>query len=177
MEKKAYLEIAKIINTHGVRGAVKLDPWCDSPDMLRKIKTLYLENGASFAVSDVKLINGGFVVCTLSGITTVEAAIRLKNKVLLAKREDIPLAEGAHFICDLVGLPVKDANTGALYGTLADVMQNTVQEIYAVKTPAGETVLLPAVPEFIAKIDTDDAIYITPIPGFFDGAAEDVREQ
>lgn len=177
MEKKAYLEIAKIINTHGVHGAVKLDPWCDSPDTLRKIKTLYLENGASFAVSDVKLINGGFVVCTLSGITTVEAAIRLKNKVLLAKREDIPLKEGSHFICDLIGLPVKDANTGALYGTLSDVMQNTVQEIYAVKTPAGETVLLPSVPEFIAKIDTDDAVYVTPIPGFFDGAAEDVREK
>jgi ribosomal 30S subunit maturation factor RimM len=31
MQKKAYLEIAKIINTHGVRGAFKLDPWCDGP--------------------------------------------------------------------------------------------------------------------------------------------------
>ena len=35
MDKKAYLEIAKIINTHGVRGAVKLEPWCDSPDVLK----------------------------------------------------------------------------------------------------------------------------------------------
>ena len=167
MEKKAYLEIAKIINTHGVRGAVKLEPWCDSPDVLRKIKTLYLRDGTAFDVSGFKSINGGFVVVSLSGVATVEDAVRLKNKILYAKREDIPLAEGAHFLCDLVGLPVKDADTGALYGTLVEVMQNTVQDIYAVKTPSGETVLLPAVPEFVKKIDTDDAVYITPIDGFF----------
>lgn len=174
MEKKTYLEIAKIINTHGVRGAVKLDPWCDSPEMLKKIKKLYLENGACYEVSDVKMINGGFVVCSLSGITTVEAAVKLKNKTLLAKREDIPVEEGSFFICDLIGLPVKDAENGAVYGTVEDVIQNTVQDIYSIKTPDGKTVLLPAVPAFIRRIDTDDAVYVTPISGFFD-EAEEVR--
>ena len=35
---KPYLEIAKIINTHGIRGDLKLDLWCDSPDTVKKIK-------------------------------------------------------------------------------------------------------------------------------------------
>ena len=109
--KKDYLEIAKIINTHGVRGAVKLEPWCDHPDLLKRIKRLYLENGSSFAVAGVKSLNGGYLVAELSGIDTVEKAIPLKNKVLLAKREDIPVPKGAHFICDLIGLPVIDAET------------------------------------------------------------------
>ncbi len=174
MEKKEYLEIAKIINTHGVRGAVKLDPWCDSPETLKKIKKLYLANGTAFDVSGVKMINGGFAVCSLSGVTTVEDAVKLKNKILLAKREDIPLEDGAFFICDLIGLPVKDANTGVCYGTIEDVIQNTVQDIYAVKTESGKTVLLPAVPAFISRVDTDDAVYITPIEGFFT-EAEEVR--
>ncbi len=169
MEKKAYLEIAKIINTHGVRGAVKLDPWCDSPETLKRIKTLYLENGASFSVSDVKMINGGFVVLSLSGITTVEAAVKLKNKILLAKREDIPLAEGAHFIQDLIGMPVIDAESGKVYGTLSEVTQPALQEIYVVKTETG-TVMLPNVPAFVHHID-DSAIFVTPIAGFFDGDA------
>ena len=168
MDKKAYLEIAKIINSPGVRGAVKLEPWCDSPDVLKQIKTLYLQDGTAFVVSDFKTINGGYLVASLSGIETVEQAARMKNKVLFAKREDIPLAQGAHFICDLVGLPVVDAVTGKHYGTLSDVMQNTVQELYAVKTPEGGTVLLPAVPEFIRKIDEEAGIFITPIAGFFD---------
>ena len=170
MEKKAYLEIAKIINTHGVRGAVKLDPWCDSPETLKKIKKLYLENGASFDVSEVKMIGGGFVVLSLSGVTTVEAAVKLKNKILLAKREDIPLAEGAHFICDLIGMPVKDAENGKVYGTLLEVAQPALQELYVVKTESGKTVMIPNVPAFVHHID-EEAIYITPIGGFFDDDA------
>ena len=165
--KKDYLEIAKIINTHGVRGAVKLEPWCDHPDLLKRIKRLYLEDGSSFAVAGVKSLNGGYLVAELSGIDTVEKAIPLKNRVLLAKREDIPVPKGAHFICDLIGLPVIDAETNRQYGTLEDVIQNTVQELYAVKTPDGSTVLLPAVPAFIQKIDEEAGIFVTPIDGFF----------
>lgn len=171
MEKKAYLEIAKIINTHGVRGAVKLEPWCDGPQVFKKLKHLCLANGTEYEVSDVKTV-GAFVVCSLSGVTTVEDAMKLKNKILFAKREEIPLAKGAHFICDLIGLPVKDARTGEVYGTLADVSEPAVQQIYEIKTPSGKTVLLPAVPQFIDRIDTDDAIYITPIDGFFTEAEE-----
>ena len=167
MEKKAYLEIAKIINTHGVRGAVKLDPWCDTPETLKKIKKLYLENGTVFDVSNVKMINGGFVVLSLSGVETVEDAVKLKNKILLAKREDIPLAEGAHFICDLIGMPVKDAETGKVYGTLLEVTQPALQELYVVKTENSNTVMVPNVPAFIHHID-EEAIYMTPIGGFFD---------
>ena len=113
MEKKAYLEVAKIINTHGVRGAVKLELWCDGPQTFKKIKRVFLANGTEYEVSDVKTV-GAFVVCSLSGIATVEDAIKLKNKILLAKREDIPLPKGSHFICDLIGLPVKDAASGEI---------------------------------------------------------------
>ena len=167
MEKKAYLEIAKIINTHGVRGAVKLDLWCDGPQTFKKIKRVYLANGTEYAVSDVKTV-GAFAVCSLSGVGTVEDAMKLKNKILFARREDIPLAEGSHFICDLIGLPVKDAQSGEVYGTLTEVTRPALQEIYEITTPTGKKVLMPAVKQFISKIDTDDAVYITPIDGFFD---------
>jgi 16S rRNA processing protein RimM len=171
MEKKAYLEIGKIINTHGVRGAVKIDPWCDGPQVFKKLKHVYLENGKEFEVSDAKTI-GAFAVCSLSGVMTVEDAMKLKNKIILAKREEIPLPKGAHFICDLIGLPVKNAKTGEVYGELTEVSQPALQEIYEVTTPDGRKVLIPAVPAFIDRIDTEDAVYINPISGFFDEAEE-----
>ena len=141
MEKKAYLEIAKIINTHGVRGAVKLDLWCDGLQTFKKIKRVYLANGTEYAVSDVKTV-GTFAACSLSGVGTVEEAMKLKNKILFAKREDIPLAEGSHFICDLIGLPVKDAHSGVVYGTLTEVTCPALQEIYEITTPEGKKVLI-----------------------------------
>ena len=171
MEKKAYLEVAKIINTHGVRGAVKLDLWCDGPGTFKKLKRVYLNGGTEYEVSDVKTV-GAFVVCSLSGVSTVEDAVKLKNKILFAKREDIPLPKGSHFICDLIGLPVKDAASEEIYGTLTDVLRPALQEIYEITTPDGRKVLMPAVAQFVSRIDTDDAVYITPIAGFFDDADE-----
>ena len=40
--KKEFLEIAKIINTHGIAGELKVEAWCDSPDVLKKIKHFYI---------------------------------------------------------------------------------------------------------------------------------------
>ena len=35
MEKNQYIEAGKIVNTHGVRGEVKIQVWLDSPEFLR----------------------------------------------------------------------------------------------------------------------------------------------
>ena len=43
---KEYLEIGKIVGTHGIRGEVRVEPWCDTPEFLRKFRTLYFNAGA-----------------------------------------------------------------------------------------------------------------------------------
>ena len=68
----------------------------------------------------------------------------------------------------MIGLPVIDNDNGKVYGSLSDVLKYTSQEIYEIKTPDGKTVLMPAVPAFIKRIDTENGIFITPIDGFFD---------
>ena len=40
---KQYLEVGKIVGTHGIKGEVRVEPWCDSPAFLSKFKTLYLK--------------------------------------------------------------------------------------------------------------------------------------
>lgn len=167
-EKKEFLEIGRIINTHGVRGEVKIDPWCDSPEDFCDLTRIYLENKKEFAVSHARVINGNFILCSLSEIKTLEEAVKYKNKVIYAKREDLNLPEGANFICDLLGLPVIDADTGKVYGKLTDVLQYTCQEVYEVTGEDGAKTLIPNVPAFIKECDLDKGIFITPIDGFFE---------
>ena len=93
--------------------------------------------------------------------------MRLKNKVISARREDIPVKEGRTFICDMIGLPVIDKNTGRRYGTLTDVMQYNPHDIFVIKTDTGD-VLMPNVSEYVASVDTEKGIFVTPIDGFFD---------
>ena len=36
-----YLEAGKVVTTHGVRGEMKLELWCDGVDFLKKVGRLY----------------------------------------------------------------------------------------------------------------------------------------
>ena len=107
----------------------------------------------------------------LEGVTTEEAANALRNTEVFAARADLPIEEGSYFIVDLLGLPVKHADTGAILGKLADVNTSGARDLYVVKNQKGEF-YVPAVPEFITHIDPDDAIYVRPIPGLIEGGED-----
>lgn len=164
---KAYLEIAKIINTHGIRGDLKLDLWCDSPATLKKIKTLYLDDSGKqpVSVSDIRM-HGRFCLLKIAGIDNPEDGAKYKERVLYAAREDIPLADGDFFIVDLIGTPVIDADNGTKYGTLVNIIENPANDIYEVRTKKGP-VYIPAVAQFVIRLDPPTGIYVRPIPGMF----------
>ncbi len=168
MSRQQYLECGQIINTHGVRGTVKLESWCDSPEILADLDTLWRKVGEEFRPIRVlkTSIFKQFVLADLEGITDIDAAIPLKNTVVYAARTDLDPGEG-YFIADLIGLPVIDQTTGQTVGKLRDVVNRGAQDIYVIDTPDGER-MIPAVEEFVPRIDPDTAVYITPIPGMLD---------
>ncbi|MBQ9784038.1 MAG: 16S rRNA processing protein RimM [Clostridia bacterium] len=174
MTKLAYLPAGRIINTHGFRGTVKLESWCDAPEILADLERVYVsEAGGYRALRVVRAsVFKQFVLMDLEGVSDEESANRMRGTEVFAAREDLPLEEGDFFILDLLGLPVKHADSGEVLGTLKDVNTASARDLYVIKTPTGEY-MIPAVPEFIVKIDPDDAIYVRPIPGLL-GEAENV---
>ena len=166
--KKEYIECGKITTTHGVRGAVKVEPWCDSPAVLTGLSTVYLKSASGYEAHKVLggFVRGAGATLTLEGITTCEAASALRGRVLYAQREEIPVPDGEMLLCDMIGLPVVNQESGKVYGTLARVEEAPASPLYVVDTPTGE-VLLPAVPAFVKEIN-EDGIFILPIEGFFD---------
>ncbi len=174
MSKQAYLECGKIINTHGFRGTVKLESWCDSPEILASLPKLYFRGKDGFTSQQVthSSVFKQFVLMDLEGVNSEDAANALRNTVVYAAREDLPLEAGDYFIVDLLGLPVRHADTGEELGQLKSITPGA-RDLYVIETPCGEA-LLPAVPEFVIKIDPEDAIYVRPIPGLLDGKGENV---
>ena len=167
-----YIEIGKIANTHGVRGAVKVDPWCDTPEVLANMKRVFfppVSKGGDF--KEVRVTKASVqkdrVLLQLEGIDTVEEAALLKNKIIFAHRSDVPVEEGSFLICDLIGLSVIDIDSGRVYGRLSDVIQGAASDLYEVRTENGG-VLIPAVKEFIKHTDLEKGIFIAPIKGMFD---------
>lgn len=169
MKKNSYIECGKIINTHGCHGGVKLESWCNTPEVLASLKSLYLLSGGNYTGHRVlrASVFRQFVVAELEGIADMDAALALKNTIVYARRSDISLDEGEYFIADLIGLPVRDASTGKLYGTLKETINRGASDIYVVDTPDGDR-MIPAVPEFIRSIDPDTEILVSPIEGMLD---------
>lgn len=179
MSKEKYLECGKIINTHGVKGALKIEAWCDSPEVLCQIKNIYYKKADELIKLTVQKasVHKGCALMYFEGITTVEDAVLLKNRVVYAKREEIPIEENRVFVADIIGLTVYDEATGKVLGTLCDLIESPASDLFAVKTKSGKEVLVPAVDEFIGHIDTEEGVFLNIIPGMFDDDAEVISNE
>lgn len=167
MPKKQYLEAGRIVGTHGIRGEVRVQPWCDSPKVMETLNVLYYDHGQT-PVSVKCRAHKNIVLAKIKGIDTVEAAQALCGRILYLDRHDLNLGEGRYFIQDLIGLRVTDAENGRVYGILSDVSATGANDVYHVKTRQGE-VLIPAIPSVIVKTDIDGGtISILPLKGMFD---------
>lgn len=84
-------------------------------------------------------------------------------------RDDINLAEGVHFVQDLIGLEVKDAGNGRAYGKISDVLRTGANDVYEIKDAAGKTYLAPVIDDVVKEINVNDGyVLIVPMKGIFD---------
>jgi len=104
------LEAGKIVNTHGVRGEVRIFPWADSPDFLAGIKRVYID-GLPVEVIAARP-HKSFIIAAFDGVTDIDSAIKLKNKIVYIDKADVVLEEGRYFIADIVGLRAINADRG-----------------------------------------------------------------
>ena len=168
MPQKQYLEAGQIVGTHGVRGEVRVQPWCDSPEQFVTFKKLYWDDAGKQPVKVKGRPHKNIALVVLEGVTTVEAAQVLRGKMLYVDRKDLKLPKGHYLVQDLIGIKVVDVDTDEVYGTLTDVSQTGANAVYHMKTPKGE-VLIPAIPDVVVKIDLKkDTLYLRPMKGLLD---------
>ena len=149
--KERFLEAGRIVNTHGIRGEVKIEPWADSPDFIAGFKRLYID-GNPIEVKSARP-HRSCVIASLGGVEDLDAAIRLKNKTVYIDREDAKLEEGRHFVADIIGINAVDAATGDGIGAVTDILSLPAGEVYVIK--GVREVLVPAVPEFVEELNIE----------------------
>lgn len=168
-----YLEMCRVVSTHGVRGEVKAIPLVDDVPFIRRAKTLYLgaEGAGALALDGVRS-QGRMALLHFASVTDLDTARGLVGKTLYFNRDEVRLPKGRVFVCDIVGCRVVDANTGKEYGTVSDVTHPGAQDIYTVKSEDGKEYAFPAVPAFLKKLDIKERlVLVEPIPGLFEDAA------
>lgn len=158
MPAKQFLEAGKITGVHGIHGDLKVQSWCDSPELLCELETLYLDENTPVKTESAR-IHKNMVLLHLHGIDTPEQAEALRGRILFLNRHDVKLPDDLVFIQDIIGFAVADQRTGETIGILHDVLTtNPAQDLYEIMREDGRCVYIPAVKPFLQGIDMDAGI-------------------
>lgn len=154
--RQELIEVGQIVNTHGVRGEMKLHPLGFTPEFVAGFKTLYID-GIAMETSS-RRVHGTVVLVTFPEVRDMDAALRYKGKFVSIRRRDAKLRRGEYFDAELLGLEVLDYPLRRHVGTITEVLTYPAHKLYQVENAQnGKTYLIPAVPDvFIVDTDIDE---------------------
>lgn len=146
-----YIEFGKIVNTHGIKGEIKIYSYTDNPKNILTLKKVYIQN-TEYYIEKIRYISNMFVA-KLKGIDRIEDTASIMNKEIFREisKEELENEE-EFFVRDLIGLEVLDEKKIHI-GKLKDVINTGANDIYVVERENGEELLLPAIKSVIKKID------------------------
>lgn len=154
------IEVGKIVNTHGLRGDVKVIAWMDYPEDFEQLTTVYIKTRTEMkklTVKNVKYQKNNLIV-SFDELKDINEAEPFKNSVLYADRDELgELPEGVHYIVDLIGLDVVNED-GEKIGVLADVFNTGANDIYDVKREGKKNLLLPVIDDVVKSIDIENGV-------------------
>ena len=167
--QKPYLEAGKIVNTHGVRGDLKVQSWCDSLRCCVTLTRSIWTKKTPVTVEKAQ-VHKNVVLMHIKGIDTVEAAEAMRNKVLHLDREDVELPEDLVFIQDILGFKVFDLRVDRVIGRIRDVLtSNPAHDMYEIAGEDGRLIYIPAIKPFLKEIDMEaGVIYVESIEGLIE---------
>jgi 16S rRNA processing protein RimM len=164
MEK---IKIGQVVNVVGLKGELKVYHYSDYKERFEELTKIYLKN-TRYEISGVRYIKE-LVVLKLKGIEDRNEAEKHKGEDVCIDKTDLRvLPEDTFHIFDLIGMKVID-DSGAVIGTLSDVIRNSAHDLYEVEKENKSKFLIPAVEEFILKIDLESrTIRVKLIEGLMD---------
>lgn len=153
-----YLDIGKIVNTHGVKGELKILPFTDDITRFERLNSVLIkksENDYDEYVIDNVRYHKDFVLIKFDKVDNMNDAEKLKNRILSIKRQDaIDLPEDTYFICELIGCKVYENDR--LLGELIDVIQTGSNDVYVVKREGHKDLLIPVLKDVVKVVDIEN---------------------
>lgn len=153
-----FLRVGVISSTHGIRGEVKVYPTTDDPERFLELDEVILDTGREHKILEIEGVKffKNQVILKFKGYDNINDIEKYLKKDLLVDREHaVELGENENFIADLIDMEVV-TDEGKVLGTLADVIETGANDVYAVKTPEGKEILLPAIRDCILDVNVDE---------------------
>ncbi|MEC4812710.1 MAG: ribosome maturation factor RimM [Scytonema sp. PMC 1069.18] len=177
-----WLEIGKIVAPQGLRGEMRVLSASDFPERFEVPGKRWLLRPGEREPQLVELLSGrniegkNLYIIELAGVDDRNQVEELRGCKLLVPQSDRPeLEEDEYHVVDLIGLPVFMQESGALVGTVVDVISagNDLLEVQLHQETQGEknqkTVLIPFVKAIVPIVDLETSrIEMTPPEGLLE---------
>ncbi|MEW6661253.1 MAG: ribosome maturation factor RimM [Bacillota bacterium] len=168
MAVRQKITIGQVLTTHGYQGEIKVMPLTDYPNRFFSMEEVFLVKEGlvrKLGIDSVRPYKQ-WILLKLKEIQSVEEAKTLKGGLLQVDPEDVvPLPEGHYYHFQLIGLPVFSV-AGEELGRLTDIYQTGANDVYAVTSISGKTILIPALKEVVKEIDLKNGkIFVEMMPG------------
>lgn len=153
-----YLEIGKIVNTHGLKGEIKVIPLTDDADRYYDLEWVYVDKHGELEklnITSIKKLKG-LIVLKFKEISDIQSAEELKGLYLKVDRENaVSLPEGSYFACDLLGCQVYDEYNNLL-GKVKDILETGSNDVYVVEGERHGEILIPALKSVVKEISLEE---------------------
>lgn len=154
--KNEILQVGEIVNTHGLRGEVKVVPWTDYPEVFEEFECVYTDikkEKITLKIKSIKYQKSNLII-KFEGIDHIDEAEKLKTRTLYVNREQLGEPEEGYYICDLLGCKVI-TDEGVLLGQIEDVFSTGANDVYVVGAQGKKQILLPVIDDVILSVDIE----------------------
>ncbi|MCK8058093.1 MULTISPECIES: ribosome maturation factor RimM [unclassified Fusibacter] len=152
-----YLTIGKIVNTHALKGEVKVYPFTSDLKRFEEVGYVYLDKKGEQALKIVGVkYQKNMLIIKFEGYNHINDVERLKNRELYIDRETqgANLEEEEFYVEDLIGLDVVTEDQVS-HGVVTDVIQNKSQDLLEIQN-GSKRWFLPFVEAFVVELDFDN---------------------
>ncbi|MHB8513004.1 MAG: ribosome maturation factor RimM [Actinomycetota bacterium] len=166
---KERLIVGRIVGAHGIRGECSVEVLSEAPERFESGSVLDVEH-ADFHTLTVRASRSHKqrLLVSFDEINDRNGAESLRGAWLSIDAESAPvLDEGQFYAHQIQGCDVFDEEDRML-GILTAVLENPAHDIWVVRTPSNQEVMVPAVKEFVKHVDAESKrIVLAPIEGMF----------
>lgn len=161
MSEKLYT-VGTIVNTHGIRGEVKVVPHTDFAEQrFAKKSQLFIVPSKGGKTVPVTVESSRFhknmyfiKFMEISGINEAEKYKESLLKISEVLQEDLP--ENEYYFHEIIGCRViTDDEPAEELGTITEILTPGANDVWVVTTPKGKEILLPSIPDVVLDVDKE----------------------
>lgn len=154
------LTVGRLVNTHGIRGEVKILSYSDFPDVRfasgKKLIVVPENGGSSFEVIvESAREHKGMFITKLKGYTDINQVEKYKGSLLKVPGTDlVELPDNEYYFHQIIGCEVYTEEPGAeLLGTITDILTPGANHVWVVKPAKGQDILIPVIDDVVLDVD------------------------